>query len=353
MPFENDPCAFIQLQEQISSLKRVFSDALCKELNLIQTECPILSRVGDGTQDNLTGTEKAVQVKIKEIPEASFEVVHSLAKWKRQTLGDHKFPVGQGILTQMRALRVDDVLDNLHSVFVDQWDWEMVMDSKDRNIEFLQKIVYRIFAAMQNTEKIICAKYDLDPILPKEIQFIHSESLLSLYPDMSSKERERAIVKKYGAVFLIGIGGKLSNGDQHDLRAPDYDDWSTPVDVKSPVFSAPEAQHHPSVNAQVSLEGLNGDILVYNPALDDVLELSSMGIRVDAETLARQIALTGDHARLQFDWHKRLLSGDLPQTIGGGIGQGRFVMFLLKKKHIGEVQCSVWPKGTRELYNVL
>ncbi|RNF26110.1 asparagine synthetase A [Trypanosoma conorhini] len=344
-----DPAAFIQLQSQIATVKQAFSNALASELNLVEVQAPLLSRVGDGTQDNLSGHEKAVQVHIKNIPDAEFEVVHSLAKWKRQTLGEHKFPVGQGIYVHMKALRVEDDLDNVHSVFVDQWDWELVMPPQERNLTFLRSIVQRVYAAMLQVQELACAKFNVAPILPASIQFIHAEQLLKMYPDMTSKERERAIVKQHGAVFLIGIGGKLSSGDRHDMRAPDYDDWSSPVSVSDGGYTT----GHPTMNSLESLAGLNGDILAYNPVLDDVLELSSMGIRVDAETLKRQLSLLSNEDRLQYDWHKRLLAGEFPQTIGGGIGQSRLVMLLLQKKHIGEVQCSVWPKSVKLAYPLL
>ncbi|ORC87603.1 asparagine synthetase A [Trypanosoma theileri] len=344
-----DPADYILLQEQIATVKQVFSTALARELNLIEAQAPILARVGDGTQDNLSGYERAVQVRVKAIPKAEFEVVHSLAKWKRQTLADHKFPVGKGIYVHMRALRVEDTLDNIHSVCVDQWDWELVMRPEQRTLEFLQGIVRRVYAAMREAETIICQKYDLEAVLPKDIHFIHSEHLLTMFPKDDPKDRERAIVRKYGAVFLIGIGGKLSSGNSHDMRAPDYDDWSSPLSVEAPVMVSED----PTVNSLVSLQGLNGDILVYNPVLDDVLELSSMGIRVDADTLRRQLALLGNEDRLQYVWHKRLLSGEFPQTVGGGIGQSRLAMFYLKKKHIGEVQCSVWPEETQQEFDVL
>nr|AGT02758.1 aspartate-ammonia ligase [Angomonas desouzai] len=347
------PDAYIELQEQIYFTKKTFGDELSKALNLIPVECPILSRVGDGTQDNLSGFEKAVQVRIKDIPEASYEVVHSLAKWKRRTLADYKFPVGRGIYTNMRALRVEDVLDNVHSVYVDQWDWEKVMKPEERTVEYLQNTVRSIYEAIRATEKQVCEKFpSITPILPEKIAFVHSQQLLEKYPDVDPKERERAVAKQFGAVFLIGIGGKLTNGDRHDCRAPDYDDWSTPVDFSSSDVGFPTTEA-PSVNSLVSLKGLNGDILVYNPVLDDVLELSSMGVRVDSDTLKRQLEITGDNDRVQYEWHQRLLSGDLPQTVGGGIGQSRLTMFLLRKKHIGEVQCSVWTKEIKSHYDVL
>nr|AGT02698.1 aspartate-ammonia ligase [Strigomonas galati] len=347
------PADYIELQEQISFTKRTFGEELSKALNLVLVECPILSRVGDGTQDNLSGFEKAVQVRVKDIAEANYEVVHSLAKWKRKTLGDYNFPVGQGIYTQMKALRVEETLDNTHSVFVDQWDWEKVMKPEDRTVDFLQGTVNSIFEAMRTTEREVCKKFpSITPILPEKIAFVHSQQLLEKYPDLDPKARERAVVKKFGAVFLIGIGGELTNGDRHDARAPDYDDWSTPVDLDAAKTGFPH-EDHPTVNSLMSLKGLNGDILVYNPALDDVLELSSMGIRVDAATLKRQLEITGDHDRMRYDWHKRLMEGNLPQTVGGGIGQSRFAMFMLRKKHIGEVQVSVWTKDIIAHNNVL
>ncbi|EPY43363.1 aspartate--ammonia ligase [Angomonas deanei] len=253
----------------------------------------------------------------------------------------------------MRALRVEDVLDNVHSVYVDQWDWEKVMKPEERTVDYLQATVRSIYAAMCATEKKVAEKYpSITPILPEKITFVHSQQLLEKYPDVDPKTREREVAKQFGAVFLIGIGGKLTNGDRHDCRAPDYDDWSTPVDMSSSDVGFPSAEP-PSVNSLVSLGGLNGDILVYNPVLDDVLELSSMGIRVDPETLKRQLDITGDNDRVQYEWHQRLLKGDLPQTVGGGIGQSRLTMFLLRKKHIGEVQCSVWTKDIRSNFDVL
>ncbi|KAG5476386.1 hypothetical protein LSCM1_04089 [Leishmania martiniquensis] len=340
----SDPQAYIDLQHRILRVKAIFTEELTDALNLIQVECPILTRVGDGTQDNLSGYEKAVQVRVKEIPEAEFEVVHSLAKWKRKTLGDHNFPVGQGIVANMRALRVEDTLDNIHSIYVDQWDWERVIAPVDRCLEYLQSTVRSLYEVLRQTERRVCAEFpDITPVLPASIKFLHAEQLLERYPELDPKSRERAAVKEFGAVFLIGIGCKLSHGDCHDVRAADYDDWSTPVLVNSheigfPAFDGAKA----SANAALQLQGLNGDILVYNPTLDDVLELSSMGIRVDKEALCRQLEMTGANDRLQQAWHQSLLNGDLPQTIGGGIGQSRMVMFMLRKRHIGEVQCSVW-----------
>lgn len=316
---------YIQKQKQISFVKSFFSSRLAQQLGLIEVQAPILSRVGDGTQDNLSGTEKAVQVKVKALPDATFEVVHSLAKWKRKTLGEHDFSVGEGIYTHMKALRPDeDRLSPLHSVYVDQWDWERVMGDGERHIGYLKATVERIYQAIKETEAAVAREFGFTPFLPERIQFVHAERLLERYPDLDAKGRERAIAKELGAVFLIGIGGKLSHGQRHDVRAPDYDDWTTP--------------------GEQGLPGLNGDILVWNPALGDAFELSSMGIRVDADALKRQLALTGDNERLALEWHQALLGGDMLQTIGGGIGQSRLVMLLLQLTHIGQVQCGVWPR---------
>ena len=276
-------------------------------------------------QDNLSGIEKAVQVNVKCIPNAVYEVVHSLAKWKRHTLARFGFQEGEGLFVHMKALRPDeDSLDPTHSVFVDQWDWEKVIPEGHRNFEYLKETVRSIYRAIRLTELAVEARFDIPSILPKQITFVHSEDLVQRYPNMTGKERENAICKEYGAIFLIGIGGKLSDGKAHDGRAPDYDDWTT--------------------ESENGYKGLNGDILVWNEELGTAFELSSMGIRVDEKALRLQVALTGDEARLEMDWHKDLLAGRLPLSIGGGIGQSRLAMLLLRKKHIGEVQSSVWPK---------
>ncbi|MCX7115029.1 MAG: aspartate--ammonia ligase [Gammaproteobacteria bacterium] len=317
---------YIKKQEQIRFVKSFFSQQLEQGLGLIEVQAPLLSQVGDGVQDNLSGTEKAVSVSIKALPDASFEIVHSLAKWKRKILGQFGFQSGEGIYAHMKALRPDeDTLSATHSVFVDQWDWERVIDSEDRQLSCLQETVKILYQALKKTEAAVSERYDLAPCLPAEIHFIHAEELLSLYPDLTPKEREHAITRKFGAVFLMGIGGGLSDGKPHDLRAADYDDWS-------------------SINDS-GLAGLNGDILVWNPVIEAAFELSSMGIRVNAATLKHQLALTGHEARLELDWHQQLMSGAFPQTIGGGIGQSRLLMLLLKKQHIGEVQCGVWPRA--------
>ncbi|WP_303977062.1 aspartate--ammonia ligase [Streptococcus danieliae] len=320
---------FIHQQEEISFVKNTFTQYLQDKLEIVEVQGPILSRIGDGMQDNLSGIEHPVEVHVKLIPEATYEVVHSLAKWKRHTLARFGFNEGEGLFVHMKALRPDeDSLDPTHSVYVDQWDWEKVIPNGQRNLAYLKETVEKIYKAIRLTELAVEARYDIEAVLPKQIRFVHTEELVELYPDLSPKERENAIAKEHGAVFLIGIGGVLADGQPHDGRAPDYDDWTS------------ETEH--------GYKGLNGDILVWNDQLGAAFELSSMGIRVDEDALKRQVALTGDEDRLEFDWHKTLLRGLFPLSIGGGIGQSRLAMFLLRKKHIGEVQSSVWPQ---EVYN--
>lgn len=321
--------SFIHQQEEISFVKNTFTQYLIDKLGIVEVQGPILSRVGDGMQDNLSGVENAVRVHVKLIPDDEYEVVHSLAKWKRHTLARFSFGEGEGLFVHMKALRPDeDSLDPTHSVFVDQWDWEKVIPSGQRNLAYLKETVEQIYKAIRLTELAVEARYDMESLLPKKITFIHSEDLVRDYPDLTPKERENAITKKHGAVFLMGIGGELSDGQPHDGRAPDYDDWTTV--------------------SEKNYKGLNGDILVWNDQLSAAFELSSMGIRVDQEALKRQVAITKDEERLQYDWHRSLLNGELPLTIGGGIGQSRLAMFLLRKQHIGEVQSSVWPEIVRQ-----
>lgn len=321
--------SFILQQQEISFVKNTFTDKLIEHLGIIEVQGPILSQVGNGMQDNLSGKEKAVQVNVKMIEDAVFEVVHSLAKWKRHTLARFGFNEGEGLFVHMKALRPDeDSLDQTHSVYVDQWDWEKVVPAGQRNLAYLKDTVRAIYTAMLETEAAVNAKFGLPRFLPQEITFIHSEDLVQRYPGMTDKQRENAICKEYGAVFLIGIGGNLSDGKPHDMRAPDYDDWTTP--------------------SEGEYKGLNGDILVWNPVLERAFELSSMGIRVDETALRKQLALTNDEERLKLDWHQDLINGRLPLSIGGGIGQSRLVMLLLRKRHIGEVQSSVWPKSVMQ-----
>jgi aspartate--ammonia ligase len=260
--------------------------------------------------------------------ERQAEVVHSLAKWKRLKLAELGIAPGRGIYTDMNALRPDEEIDNIHSIYVDQWDWERVIRSEDRNLDFLKKIVRRIYEAIKVTENKLYVEFpQIVPSLPEDIHFIHSEELLQMYPGLSPKERENEIVRKYGAVFIIGIGGELSDGSVHDGRAADYDDWSTP-------------------NSD-GYKGLNGDILLWNPILESAFEVSSMGIRVSPESLERQLALCGQEWKKDLFFHKRLLAGKLPACIGGGIGQSRLCMYLLRKAHIGEIQSSLWPEDMR------
>lgn len=327
--------SFIHQQEEISFVKNTFTQYLKDKLEIVEVQGPILSRVGDGMQDNLSGVENAVTVNVKLIPDATYEVVHSLAKWKRHTLARFGFNEGEGLFVHMKALRPDeDSLDPIHSVYVDQWDWEKVIPDGRRNLAYLKETVEQIYKAIRLTELAVEARYDIESVLPKKITFIHTEDLVKNFPDLTPKERENVVAKEYGAVFLIGIGGELADGKPHDGRAPDYDDWTSP--------------------SEAGYKGLNGDILVWNEALGSAFELSSMGIRVDEEALKRQVAITGDEDRLEFDWHRALLNGLFPLSIGGGIGQSRLAMFLLRKKHIGEVQSSVWPQKVRDSFeNIL
>ncbi|MGU7966481.1 aspartate--ammonia ligase [Streptococcus suis] len=327
--------SFIHQQEEISFVKNTFTQYLKDKLEIVEVQGPILSRVGDGMQDNLSGVENAVTVNVKLIPDTTYEVVHSLAKWKRHTLARFGFNEGEGLFVHMKALRPDeDSLDPIHSVYVDQWDWEKVIPDGRRNLAYLKETVEQIYKAIRLTELAVEARYDIESVLPKKITFIHTEDLVKNFPDLTPKERENVVAKEYGAVFLIGIGGELADGKPHDGRAPDYDDWTSP--------------------SEAGYKGLNGDILVWNEALGSAFELSSMGIRVDEEALKRQVAITGDEDRLEFDWHRALLNGLFPLSIGGGIGQSRLAMFLLRKKHIGEVQSSVWPQEVRDNFeNIL
>lgn len=314
-----------QTEQGIKLIKEFFQQNLSTELRLRRVTAPLFVLKGLGINDDLNGVERPVSFPIKDLGEAQAEVVHSLAKWKRLTLAEYDVQPGYGIYTDMNAIRADEELDNLHSLYVDQWDWEAVITSEQRTIRFLEDVVRRIYAAIRRTEYLTCETYEqLKPFLPEDIHFVHSEDLLQMYPDKTSKEREDAICKKYGAVFVEGIGGKLSDGKKHDGRAPDYDDWST-VDENGK-------------------KGLNGDILIWYPILGHSFELSSMGIRVDKESLVRQLELEGQEGREQLYFHRQLLAGKLPLSIGGGIGQSRLCMVLLHKAHIGEIQASIWPE---------
>ena len=329
-PIDYKPLLSTMKTEQgIKLIKDFFQQNISTELRLRRVTAPLFVLKGLGINDDLNGVERPVTFPIKDLGDAKAEVVHSLAKWKRLTLAEYKIDAGYGIYTDMNAIRADEELDNLHSLYVDQWDWEAVITDKQRTIPFLKNVVERIYAAIRRTEYLACETYpELKPFLPEKITFIHSQELLNLYPTLTPKEREDEICRKYGAVFIIGIGGKLSDGKKHDGRAPDYDDWSTMGDN--------------------GLAGLNGDILIWYPVLNRSFELSSMGIRVDKSALLKQLELEGKEDRLELYFHKKLLNGELPLSIGGGIGQSRLCMVMLHKAHIGEIQASIWPEDMRK-----
>ncbi len=304
----------------IKYVKDFFERELAKQLNLTRVSAPLFVKPETGLNDNLNGVERPVSFGIKEQDEAVVEIVHSLAKWKRQALKRYGFMLGEGLYTDMNAIRRDEETDNIHSLYVDQWDWEMVIEKCDRNIETLKSIVNRVYKALRNTEKYVAVMYDyVKEILPDHITFVTSQELEDRFPKLTPKEREYEIAKEKGAVFIMQIGGALASGERHDGRAPDYDDWK-----------------------------LNGDIIVYYPVLDIALELSSMGIRVDEDSLLEQLKLSNCMDRAELPFQKALLSKELPYTIGGGIGQSRICMFYLRKAHIGEVQSSVWPTEVME-----
>ena len=300
----------------IKEVKDYFERALAKALNLTRVSAPLFVKTDSGLNDNLNGVERPVKFGIKEQNDAEVEIVHSLAKWKRMALKDYGFDKGEGLYTDMSAIRRDEETDNIHSIYVDQWDWEKIIDKSERNVETLKSIVNDVYSALKDTENHICAKYSfIEPILPEKITFITSQELEDMYPDCTSKQREHKIAKLNGAVFIMQIGGVLNSGEKHDGRAPDYDDWK-----------------------------LNGDILVYYPLLDIGLELSSMGIRVDEDALREQLRIAGCEDRAELPFQKALLEGRLPYTVGGGIGQSRICMFFMRRVHIGEVQSSIWPQ---------
>lgn len=307
-------------EKAIKCVKDMFQENLSAQLALLRVTAPMVVLSGTGINDDLNGVERPVSFPIKSMGERRAEVVHSLAKWKRMKLAEMQVPVGRGIYTDMNALRPDEDLDNLHSLYVDQWDWEKVIRREDRNREFLKKVVRRIYEAVKVTENKLYVEFpQLGLQLPEEIQFIDSEELLQRYPGLDAKQREARIAKEAGAVFIMGIGWKLSDGKPHDLRAADYDDWS-----------------------------LNGDIVIWNEVLQGAFELSSMGIRVDENSLRSQLREKGEEYKEGLEFHSKLLGGQLPYTIGGGIGQSRLCMLLLRKAHIGEIQSSIWPEEMRE-----
>ncbi|MBM7870812.1 aspartate--ammonia ligase [Clostridium pascui] len=300
----------------IKKIKDFFERSLSERLNLIRVSAPLFVRNDRGLNDNLSGVERPVSFTVRDDNEAGAEIVHSLAKWKRMALYRYGFKVGEGLYTDMNAIRRDEDLDNIHSIYVDQWDWEKVINKEQRNEGFLQEIVTEIYKAFIETENYVNREYPfIEKILPEKITFITSQELEDKFPGFTPKEREDAIAKEHGAVFIMKIGKVLESGEKHDGRAPDYDDWE-----------------------------LNGDILLWNPVLGRALELSSMGIRVDEESLLEQLKLAGCEERKNLEFHQMLLNKKLPYTIGGGLGQSRICMFFLRKAHIGEVQSSIWPE---------
>ena len=306
----------LETQKAIRALRHRFEENLCDGLNLSRASAPLFVKKGSGLNDDLNGVERPVSFDILETGE-EVEVVHSLAKWKRMALAKYGFKMHTGLYTDMNAIRRDEHCDSIHSLYVDQWDWEKVISKEDRNFDYLKDTVYRIYSAILNTADGIERQYpELDNYLPRKIKFISTYELEEKYPELSPKERENKAAREFGAVFLTQIGGRLKNGEKHDGRAPDYDDWK-----------------------------LNGDIIVYNRVTDAAFEISSMGIRVDKDSLLSQLEEENALDRLELPFHKALVNGELPYTIGGGIGQSRLCMLLLQKAHIGEVHASVWPES--------
>lgn len=318
-----------ETEHAIVMIKDFFQLALSTELNLTRVTAPLFVPQGTGLNDDLNGVERAVSFPVKDMDDAPMEIVHSLAKWKRVKVTELRLGAGFGIYTDMNAIRADEELDNVHSLYVDQWDWEMAIREEDRTVYYLREVVRSIFRCLKRTEFFIYDRYDkIKPILPDDITFIYAEDLQKAYPDKTPKERENIVAEKYGAVFVVGIGGDLADGKPHDGRAPDYDDWITE-----------SGDGH---------RGLNGDLIVWNPVLNCAFELSSMGIRVSPQSLEQQLALRNCTDRKKLYFHSKLLAGELTQTMGGGIGQSRLCMYFLRKAHIGETQVSVWPEVMRE-----
>ena len=318
-----------ETENAIVLVKNFFQLSLSTQLNLTRVTAPLFVQSGTGINDDLNGVERAVSFPVKDMGDTRMEIVHSLAKWKRLKVTELGLAPGFGIYTDMNAIRADEELDNLHSLYVDQWDWEMRINPEDRTIMYLKTIVEKLYNTLKQTEFYIYDRYeDIKPCLPEKITFIYADDLQREFPGKTPKEREYEACKKYGAIFLIGIGGKLPDGSIHDGRAPDYDDWITE-----------SGDGH---------RGLNGDLMVWNPVLQNAMELSSMGIRVSPESLKAQLEERGCPERAKLDFHAKLLSGSLSQTLGGGIGQSRLCMYFLRKAHIGEIQVSTWPKDMVE-----
>ncbi|MBE7031047.1 MAG: aspartate--ammonia ligase [Ruminococcaceae bacterium] len=314
--------SLIETEHAIKAIKDHFERSLADALNLTRVSAPLFVRSESGLNDNLNGVERPVSFDVRALDGKTVEVVHSLAKWKRQSLARYGFAPGEGLYTDMNAIRRDEDTDNIHSIYVDQWDWESIITPEERTMATFEAVVRKIFASLKATETYIREKYPVLPQnLPEEIVFFTSQELLDRYPDKTAKEREYAAAKEHGAICITGIGGALSDGKPHDGRAPDYDDWD-----------------------------MNGDILIYYPVLDIALEISSMGIRVNEQSLTRQLEIAGCRDRAALPFHKALLNGELPLTIGGGIGQSRICMLMLGKAHIGEVHASAWNEKDVETF---
>ncbi len=322
----NSPLSVRETENAIKMIKDYFQERLTQELNLSRVSAPIVVTKQSGINDYLSGWEMPVGFDIVDMDNQRGEIVQSLAKWKRKALKEYDFKGGEGLYTDMNAIRPNETLDNIHSLYVDQWDWERVISADERNVDFLKLMVEKIYEALKATEQMVCEKYpEIEaPFLPEKIHFIHSETLQERFPDMSPKQREDTLCKEMGAVFIIGIGAELADGKPHDARATDYDDWST--------------------DTGNGRRGLNGDILIWYPLLNRAYELSSMGIRVNKASLETQLKIKDEMHKASWPYQKMLLNNKLPLTIGGGIGQSRLCMLFLRKAHIGEVQASIWPK---------
>ena len=318
-----------ETQVAIKEIKDFFQRELAKQLNLTRVSAPLFVLPESGLNDNLNGVERPVSFGILEQKDRKAEIVHSLAKWKRQALKEYGFQEGEGLYTDMSAIRRDEDTDNIHSIYVDQWDWEKIISKKDRTRETLESIVRSVYKALKVTEDYMAYEYEyIGRYLPENITFVTTQELEDMYPDCTPKEREYKIAKLHGAVFIEQIGDKMKSGEKHDGRAPDYDDYTS--------------------KGLNDLPGLNGDLLLWDHILQRSIELSSMGIRVDKEALLRQLKEEGEEERLELYFHKRLMNDTLPLSIGGGIGQSRLCMFYLRKAHIGEIQASIWPEDMRK-----
>lgn len=326
LPRDYQPTLDIRQRETaIKDIKDFFERSLASALNLQRVTAPIFVRSGTGINDDLNGVERPVRFCVKEAPGAPVEIVQSLAKWKRMALARYGYRPGEGLYTDMNAIRPDETLDHTHSIYVDQWDWEKILRPDERNLEFLRRTVEAIYDAICRTEFHIASRHShIRPILPERITFVTSEELCARYPDLPPREREDRFVAQHRAAFVVGIGGQLADGQPHDGRAPDYDDWTTPNSAGG--------------------HGLNGDILIWHPVLERSFEISSMGIRVDGATMLKQLEIRGLESRRELPFHRMLLGGELPQTMGGGIGQTRLCMFFLRTAHVGEVSCGIWPE---------